>query len=375
VSESAPRIAVLGFRPASGGIGRVMINLLAGMARRGVELDLLLPPGEHPDLAGTEAHFSRFFLDADRPEQAAAELRDYLAERRPRAVLSNKDQTNALLARETERGARPFTVFRVGTDVLEKLKRSDPLTHLWKRRRLAILYRSADALIGISAGGSEALRRLLGGTARPPIHTIWNPVDLPAVRALAQAPIEHPWFQPGRRPVIVSVGRLVAAKDYSTLLRAFGLLRRWLDCRLVIVGEGRQRERLMRLARKLGVAHDFDLPGFRANPFPFVARADLFVASSIFEGANNALMEALALGAPCVSTDCRSGPREVLEGGRYGRLVPVGDAAALADAMLATLRAPPDRAMLRAGAERFDLDTSARGYLAVLLDGAGGPVA
>jgi glycosyltransferase involved in cell wall biosynthesis len=352
-----------------------MINLLAGMARRGVELDLLLPPGEHPDLEATDVDFPRFPLDADRPEQAAAELRDYLDKRRPRAILSNKDQTNALLARETERGKRPFTVFRVGTNVLEKLRRSDPLTHLWKRRRLATLYRSADALIGISAGGSEALRRLLGGTGCPPIHTLWNPVDLPAVRALAEEPVEHPWLQPGERPVVVSVGRLVAAKDYATLLRAFRLLRRGLDCRLVIVGEGRQRERLTRLARKLGVAEDFDLPGFRANPFPFVARADLFVASSIFEGANNALMEALALGAPCVSTDCRSGPREVLEGGRYGRLVPVGDAAALAAAMLATLRSPPDRAMLRAGAERFDLDTSARGYLEVLLDGAREPVA
>jgi glycosyltransferase involved in cell wall biosynthesis len=342
-----------------------MVTLLRGLVQQGARVDVLLPPGEHSDLAKAGLDLPRFALDTQHPAQAAGQLAAYLAEGRPRAILSNKDQTNALLARNTLRGARPFTVFRVGTNVLEKLRRSDPLTHRLKRRRLAAIYRSADALIGISPGASDALRRLVG-EARPPVHTLWNPVDLAAVRALAQAPAGHPWLEAGEPPVIVSVGRLVAAKDYGTLIRAFAALRGRLACRLVILGEGRQRESLRRLAQRLGVADALDLAGFRSNPFPVVARAGVFAVSSVFEGANNALMEALALGAPCVSTDCPSGPRDVLADGLYGRLVPVGDAAALADAMLATLRSPPDPDRLRSGAERFDMDASVRGYLRVL---------
>jgi len=183
---------------------------------------------------------------------------------------------------------------------------------------------------------------------------------------MAREPAEHPWFTPGHPPVIVSLGRLVAAKDYDTLVRAFRVLRKEVDCRLVIFGEGRQRERLKRLGAALGVGGHFDLPGFTPNPFPFVARANLFVVSSVFEGANNALMEAMALGVPCVSTDCRSGPREILEGGRYGTLVPVRDPVALAGAMRATLRSPPEPSCLRRGAERFDLEINVRAYLKVL---------
>jgi len=164
----------------------------------------------------------------------------------------------------------------------------------------------------------------------------------------------------------VSVGRLVAAKDYETLLRAFVVVRRQLECRLVIFGEGGKRDRLLRLAGQLGVQEHFDLPGFTANPFAYVARADAFVLSSIFEGASNSLMEALALGTPCVSTDCPSGPREILADGQYGPLVPVGDVLAMAKAIRCVLENPPGRVELAQAAERFDLQTSTRRYVQVL---------
>lgn len=361
---------MLGFRPGPGGVGRVMVNLLTGMVRQGVAVDVLLPPGDCPDLAAAQISCGRYALDTGQKDRAISQLKEYLAERRPDAILSNKDRTNTFLAETTEAGQRPFTVFRIGTNVLEKLRRGSILSRPWKRRRLAALYRQADALIGISAGGSAALRRLMGDHRRPPVHTIWNPVDLEAVRALAREPPSHPWLAPGRGPVIVSVGRLVAAKHYQTLVRAFQILRGEIDCHLIIIGEGGHRARLTRLAARLGVEEWLDLPGFVANPFPFMARADLFAVSSVFEGANNALMEALALGVPCVSTDCPSGPREILDNGRYGRLVPVRSPAALADAMLRTLGSRPDPAVVRQGAERFDLDTNVQAYLDVLGGGA-----
>ena len=366
------RVAVLGLRPGPGGIGRVMVNLFTGMIRCGVELDLLLPFGDYPELEASNLALPMFRLDGEDPERALGQLVRYLTDRKPNALLSNKDQTNALLARMPRGAGHPFTVFRVGTHIPAKLRRSAPLTAWLKRRRLAAAYRRADALIGISRGVGEALVQMTG-PGGPPVYTIWNPVDLDNIRLQAAQAPDHPWLADKEGPVIVSVGRLVAAKDFGTLLRAFARMRRSLKCRLIVLGEGGQRRRLTALADSLGVAADFDLPGFRSNPFALMGRADLFVISSIFEGANNALMEALALGTPCVATDCPSGPREILDDGRLGRLVKVGDVDGLADAMQAAMESSPDRELLRQAAQRFDLNASVGRYLAILQGGTGLP--
>jgi glycosyltransferase involved in cell wall biosynthesis len=164
---------------------------------------------------------------------------------------------------------------------------------------------------------------------------------------------------------LISVGRLSRVKDHACLLRAFALLPGKGD-RLLILGEGKQRRELEALAKQLGVADRVDFPGHASNPFAHVARADLFVLSSRFEGFGNALLEALIVGTPAVSTDCPSGPREILGGGRYGRLVPVGDPAMLAEAMLATIRDPPTPELLEEAVARLELDRAVPQYLAAL---------
>jgi len=369
-----PKVALLGFRPGPGGIGRVMTNLIGGMLARGLMVDLLLPPGEHPDLAALDGHagLRRFTLDGEHPQTASGELRAYLDAARPAALLSNKDQTNALLGRGRLGPTRPRTVFRVGTNLPAKLRQQGALTAWLRQRRLTRVLAEADALIGISPGVTDALGRMLRAlpAPRPELATVWNPVDRAAVLAQSRMELRHPWLGQPDAPLIVSVGRLVQAKHYGLLIRAFARLRRRQPCRLVICGEGRQRRRLSRLAVRLGVAADLDLVGHLPNPFPLVAGADLFVVSSLFEGANNALMEAVTLGTPCVSTDCPSGPREILEDGALGPLVPVNDARALSAAMAATLCSPPARETLRASSARFDLGRSVQGYLDVL--GVGG---
>ena len=373
MTDAAPRLGLLGFRPGPGGVGRVMTNLIGGLLDRGLAVDLLLPPGEHPDLAPLNGRdrLRRFPLDADHPEAAAGELRAYLDAARPAALLSNKDQTNVLLARDQIGPDRPWTVFRVGTNLPAKLRQQGTLTAWYRQRQLARVLAEADALLGISPGVTEALERMLRSVLgpddrRPALATVWNPVDRAAVLVQSRAELDHRWLGQPKVPLIVSVGRLVKAKHYGLLIRAFARLRRGQPCRLIIGGEGRQRGRLTRLAGRLGVAGDLDLVGHLSNPFPLVAQADLFVVSSLFEGANNALMEAVTLGTPCVSTDCPSGPREILEDGALGPLVPVNDARALAAAMAATLRSPPSREALRASAARFDLKHSVQGYMDVL---------
>ena len=162
------------------------------------------------------------------------------------------------------------------------------------------------------------------------------------------------------------MGRLQEQKDFPTLIRAFALVRQGRPCRLVILGDGGGRMGLLNLIDGLGLAGDVDLAGFQTNPYPFLARAALFALSSAWEGSPNALTEAMALGIPVVSTDCPSGPRELLDGGRFGPLVPVADAPALAAAMASTLDRPLPSETLKAAVSEYNQETSARHYLAAL---------
>jgi glycosyltransferase involved in cell wall biosynthesis len=172
----------------------------------------------------------------------------------------------------------------------------------------------------------------------------------------------------------MGAGRLVRQKDFPTLVRAFAQARRRRPLRLLIAGgadnPARTAERqaeLATLAGELGVAGDVELPGHVANPVALMARAGVFALSSAWEGFGNVLVEALACGTPVVSTDCPSGPAEILAGGRFGRLVPVADPAAMAAAIEATLAAPPDPGPLRARAQDFSAERAADAYLALLL--------
>jgi glycosyltransferase involved in cell wall biosynthesis len=176
--------------------------------------------------------------------------------------------------------------------------------------------------------------------------------------------------------VVLGAGRLHPQKDFPTLLRAFARVRAQRPARLVVLGSGKRAARraaLLALAGRLGVGADVDLPGFAENPYAYMARAAVFALSSAWEGLPTALIEAMACGCPVVSTDCPSGPAEILEGGRYGELVPVGDDAALAAALLRALDAPPARAALRARAAQFSLEAAVERYLPVLFPERGAP--
>jgi glycosyltransferase involved in cell wall biosynthesis len=211
------------------------------------------------------------------------------------------------------------------------------------------MYREAAHVIAVAGEVADNLAAL--DAADPAdVTVIPNAVELSdAFERAAEVP-EHPWFDRHESPLVVSVGRLVRKKDHGTLLEAFARLRRDRPARLVVLGEGPMRQRLETAVARLGLSEDVAFPGHATNPFSPVARADLFVLSSISEGMPSALIEALACGTPVVSTDCPSGPREILGEGRFGELVAVGDVGALAAAMARQLDAPRDREALRARA-------------------------
>jgi glycosyltransferase involved in cell wall biosynthesis len=298
----------------------------------------------------------------------------YLARERPTCVVAGNRTINIMAV-----WARQVAALNTRVVVSEHVAPSRDLagSAKWGRRFLAPVmrraYSAADAIVAVSNGVAQDLAGLTG-LPRDSITTIYNPVTDAALLRKACEHVEHPWLRPGQPPVVIGAGRLVEQKDFPLLVRAFAAARSRRPARLLILGAARddtataqRRAELMALAGELGVAEDVDLPGYVANVPAYLARAAVFALSSRYEGFGNVLVEAMACGCPVVSTDCPSGPAEVLGGGRFGRLVPVGDAAALADAIVATLDAPPDRAAIRARGLWFSAERAAEAYLQLII--------
>jgi glycosyltransferase involved in cell wall biosynthesis len=205
-------------------------------------------------------------------------------------------------------------------------------------------------------------------SAVPPerVVTIFEPVLDETLVEKSKAPLAHPWLNAGEPPVLLGVGHLRMQKDFPTLIRAFALARKKRRMRLVLLGEGSQRPRLQSVIASLDVADDVYLAGYTDNPFSWMARSSLFVLSSAWEGLPAVLIEAMACGCPVVSTDCPSGPWEILEGGKYGRLVPCRDPHSLAEAIIASLDAPVSRQALVDRAQVFSAKASVDQYVEVL---------
>ena len=254
----------------------------------------------------------------------------YLRTARPDVIFSSMTGTNLLtvLAHACTGGQERLVVREAAALINTR--------GLVTRGLMRMLYPRADAVLAVSAGVSNDLKRL--GIDPSIVHVIHNPIDAERVRTLAA--LARPLPTSSEAPFVITIGRLTIQKDHGTLLHAFASSELRLTHRLIIVGEGVQREHLVALARKLGIENQVELVGSLVNPYPILERAALFVLSSRWEGYPNVLLEALALGVPVVATDCPSGPRELLQDGRYGRLAPVGDHLALARAMDDELQEP-----------------------------------
>jgi len=347
----------------------MMVNLAAALARLGVPVDLVRARAEggHADRIPDEVRVVD--LGARHTWSSLPGLVRYLRRERPAALLAAKDRANriALRARRLAGVDIPVAV-RLGNNLSRSLEGRSFLRKWARKAPMRRAYHRADAVIAVSHGVAQDTAEITGLPLEA-IHVLPNPVVTPDLEARAAPAPAHPWFATDSRPavpVLLAVGRLSRQKDFPTLLRAFARLREQRGARLVVLGEGPDRQPLENLARELGIAGDVDFPGFAPNPYPYLRRADLFALSSAWEGSPNALTEALALGTPVVATNCPSGPEEILEGGRYGPLVPVGDWEALAEAMQATLDTPPSADFLRSGGDRYRDSASARRYLEAL---------
>lgn len=368
---------------AVGGVERTMLVLAHDLALRGHRVDLLVTKGQGffrnsvsplVRLIDLEPWWMRIpFIGWSKRKRSLASspaVARYLRSNRPDALLAASHYVNlaAIWGRRLAGTGTPL-VIRQCTHLSHALANTNFPTGRrpflgWMVRRF---FPQADAIVSVSNGVADDLA-VVAALPRQSIRTIYNPVFTPDLQARALAPIDHPWFEPGAPPVILGVGRLAAQKDFATLIRAFARVHARRPVRLMILGEGKKRRELEDLADSLGVRHDLALPGFEDNPFAYMARASVFTLSSVYEGLPGVLIQAMACGCPVVSTDCPSGPMEVLQNGSHGPLVPVGNDAEMAQAIQMQLQASRDPERLKARAAEFSTSRAVDQHLEVLFE-------
>jgi glycosyltransferase involved in cell wall biosynthesis len=345
-----------------GGAEKAVVRIIRALLTRGINSELLLLNAEGVYFEELPESYPVYSLDAGNlrfyPNYLLAlpRLIAFLRKKEISVVISNLSHLNVMLL-----FACVFLRKRVRAIVVEHNTFSTVIRNTLKLSPKLLpplmrwLYPKADFIVGVSQGVIDDLKKVLRFDSEK-FRVIYNPIVDEELLKRAEEPLDHPWFQKGEPPVILAAGRLHIQKDFPTLLRAFSLVRKEIPSRLVILGEGEKRQELENLAQELGIREDLDLPGFVENPYKYMKHATVFVLSSQWEGFGNVLVEAMACGCPVVSTDCPSGPREILKDGEYGILVPPKDPEGLARGILQVLENPGFREELSKKGKKRSLD-------------------
>jgi glycosyltransferase involved in cell wall biosynthesis len=348
---------------AGGGAERVFLSLAKGFLASGKKVDLIVAcnSGELKTQIDDRVHLVD--LKSRRIGLSLMGLIRYLQVEKPDILLSGQTHANvvAIWAKFLSRSSVPTVISEhsnLSPQIRPNIGYKEKLVLLLAR----IFYRYADGIIAVSKDIKNELSRFLH-LPESMIRAISNPLDLERIQSLSQNITNHPWLYEKSLPVILSAGRLSKEKDFKTLLNAFKIVLGKMDSRLIILGEGPERSSLEKQVSESGLLGKVSLPGFEQNPYPYMRLSDVFVLSSIYEGFALALVEAMACGIPVISTDNCGGPVEILESGKYGKLVPSRSPAAMADAILAILESPVDGSPARLRALDFSLERITAQYL------------
>lgn len=354
-----------------GGAQRVIVNLANEFVSRGIDVDVIIHESVGPLKSNLDDDVNVIYTETPQILPTIRRLRTYIKKVAPDALLSTVNIANlaAIMAMKTSRSDTRHVVRLANTPsrkVQEYYGRG--MKHRLVPPLMRTLYPRAEQLLAVSEGLKEDLISFYGIDSSR-IEVIYNPTITDAVFDLANEPVGHPWLSRSVYPVIIGVGSLRLQKDFSTAIRAFERLKReeYPNAKLVILGEGGLREDLEALVAELELTEDIDMPGTVANPYAYMARSDLFVLSSRWEGCPNVLIEALACGTQVVSTDCPHGPSEILQGGRFGTLVPPNDATGLAEGISIELGTNRDSKLLRTRSNEFSVSVIASDYQRLLL--------
>jgi len=348
-----------------GGGGRAAIRLANGISSGGLLTDLIVFGSENAFRSEISPKVHLIELNASDWLSAFFKLQRYVLQVRPLAIIAQDNRAAVLAIAIRELNDIPMCIIiTVHSTLSRRWSEVSLLKKFFVRNFLRGFYLKADAVVGVSKAAAEDIVSLMR-LPKDHVKVVYNPVVSEELFMKAKEEPRLPWFAPDDPPVILSVGRLRKAKDFATLIKAFALVRRKREVRLVIIGEGELRDELEKLVRELGIEHDVMMPGMVKNPYPYMARAAVFVLSSVYEGLPTVLIEALALGTPIVSTDCPSGPAEILENGKWGYLVRPGDPEMIAEAILQVLNRPRNSPPSEAWA-RFTIKSSVEKYLRII---------
>ncbi len=362
-SENPTRIALFVPTLEGGGAERVMVTLANALADRRFAVDFVLWTEGGPFRSLLSANVNVVALGTYNPLKLVFGFARFLKTYKPEVVISALFVANiiAALAKAAARSRTHLILTEhvaIGTYLQNEARR---LRRFYVPPLMRLTYLAAQEIVAVSRGAAQALAPVLGKTTSKRITVIYNPIDLARIDAMAVADDKIVNWSV---PTIINVGRLIEQKDQQTLIRAFAKVRSRRTCRLVILGEGEKRAMLAALAQKLGVGSDISMPGFVANPYSWMRKSAVFVLSSKFEGLPTVLIEAMQCGIPVVSADCPSGPAEILEDGRWGRLFLPGDVEALTSAIEDALDGKLV-ADVRQRAADFSVETAVSRYVAL----------
>lgn len=336
-----------------------MLLFAGGAAATGLQVDLLVCNTEGPLAQSVDPRVNLIDLKVKRVRSAFFPVIRYLKTHRPTALFATIQHANVMaIAAVRMSGVKTRVIVRQSTSHLSESKRTAVHTALLSL--IPWVYPLAHGVIAVSEGVKAQLCKV---NPKLEVGVLPNPVLTDEFDALSNESIDHPWFRTGEPPVLLAAGRLVKFKFFDVLLRTYAGLPERTQYRLMILGEGPEREHLTSLARELGIADRVQLPGFIMNPLPYMRRARLFILSSSYEGMPNVLLQAIACGTAVVATDCNSGPREILEGGRLGPLVKVGDEADLASGIQRALASGPHPEAASLVRKRFSVASAVEEYL------------
>ena len=348
-----------------GGAERVMLNLARGFSQRGLSVDLLLVQTEGAYLSQIPPGIRVIELQKSRLIASIPALVQYLRQTQPPVLMSALEDTNFVaLWAKTLAGVSSQLIVTVHNHLSHEAKQSVQLKRRLTPRLASVFYPWADKIIAVSQGVKDDLLDL--GLPESKIEVIYNPIVTPELNQKAQEPLTHSWFLPGQPPVILGIGRLTKQKNFPLLIRAFAKVSEQIPVRLVILGEGKEQAELEALVQQLNLSEQAAFLGFVENPYVYLANAAVLVLSSLCEGFGNVIVEAIAVGTPVVSTNCSSGPAEILNHGEYGRLVAVDNLAEMTSAIVEAIQTTPNRAMLKQRAQAFTLEKAIDQYEALL---------
>ena len=320
-----------------GGAEKMTLNLIQGLLNFGYKIDLILIDAKGPLLKNVPKGCNIINFKSKHVFFPFLKIIKYLKKSNPTILISTLTHLNTITIIS-------ILISRVKPKLI--IMEQANLTSATKNNNLKVkfvsilahfLYKRDDFIIAVSEGVKQDLLKKIQGIENK-IRVIYNPVLNKDIFLMSYEPVYHKWFLEKNMPIILSVGRLSKEKNYSTLLQAFKLIKGVNKCKLVIMGEGPERENLENLAKSLQINEDLWMPGFDINPYKYMSKSDIFVLTSIYEGLPSVLIEALALGLPLVSTDCESGPREIIKNNINGLLVKVGDYKYLSQAIIYILK-------------------------------------